>query len=144
MHKRKGVARDQQLEKCLSVISKERDTRYGSGSSNPNKHYECIPDPEKCLCVELNHMMSSFWWGNKVKENKILWRSWEKMGMQKANGGLGFRDLECFDSAMIANQGWRMIKNTSSALICWRQNLEGVLLLSVGVCIMCWANWRRV
>ncbi|XP_040998224.1 uncharacterized protein LOC121244278 [Juglans microcarpa x Juglans regia] len=66
------------------------------------------------LCKELNSLYSKFWWGHKENSKKIHWWSWERLGVQKARGGMGFRDVECFNAAMLAKQGWRMIKNSSS------------------------------
>jgi hypothetical protein len=45
------------------------------------------------LCKEINGMMQKFWWGK-----------WDRMGVSKAQGGLGFRDLVCFKKALLAKQ----------------------------------------
>ncbi|XP_059436514.1 uncharacterized protein LOC132169501 [Corylus avellana] len=68
----------------------------------------------KTLCSELNGIMQKFWWGHKDNVKKIHWMSWEKMGRSKANGGMGFRDLICFNMALLAKQGWRIIQNPDS------------------------------
>jgi ribonuclease HI len=68
----------------------------------------------KTLCRDINSMMSKFWWGHKDNDKKIAWMSWAKMGRAKETGGLGYRDLECFNLAMLAKQGWRIIQHPDS------------------------------
>ncbi|XP_042986749.1 uncharacterized mitochondrial protein AtMg00310-like [Carya illinoinensis] len=68
----------------------------------------------KQLCEKLNVMLAKFWWGNHQKGSGVHWCSWERMEKQKGKGGLGYRDLESFNLALLAKQGWRLLQNTSS------------------------------
>jgi hypothetical protein len=44
----------------------------------------------KTLCKDINSMMVKFWWGHKGNDLKITWMSWDKLGMAKEKGSMGF------------------------------------------------------
>lgn len=59
-------------------------------------------------------MIRNFWWVQRKKERKLAWIAWEKMCTPKADGGMGFKDLEAFNLALLAKQGWRITQNANS------------------------------
>jgi hypothetical protein len=70
----------------------------------------------KALCKSINSLMSHFWWGHKSNMGRIAWMSWERFGTSKQSGGMGFWDLEIFNKALLAKQGWRLISSPDSLL----------------------------
>lgn len=50
------------------------------------------------------------------QDGEIRWKKWSKMGISKKEGGLGFRNVECFNQAMLANQFWRILVNHYSMI----------------------------
>ncbi|XP_042954651.1 uncharacterized mitochondrial protein AtMg00310-like [Carya illinoinensis] len=68
----------------------------------------------KQLVKKLNKLVRSFWWGQKAQEQKVQWVPWSQMSKSKTLGGLGLRDFENFNCALLAKQGWRVITTPNS------------------------------
>ncbi|XP_056690135.1 uncharacterized protein [Spinacia oleracea] len=68
------------------------------------------------LIDEIHSTLARFWWGSKGTERKMHWRRWELLCLPKSMGGMGFRDLKCFNQALLAKQGRRLCEVTNSLL----------------------------
>ncbi|KAH0972852.1 hypothetical protein GBA52_025008 [Prunus armeniaca] len=57
------------------------------------------------LCKETDSAIAQFWWKTQNERQGIHWVSWEKLTQLKKEGGLGFRELRCFNLALLAKIG---------------------------------------
>ncbi|KAL0462147.1 UNVERIFIED_CONTAM: putative mitochondrial protein [Sesamum latifolium] len=67
------------------------------------------------LLGEVQSMASNFFWHNK-DQRKIHWISWERLCKKKEEGGIGFRSLKAFNTALPAKQLWRLITKPQSLI----------------------------
>ncbi|KAL9451066.1 hypothetical protein AB3S75_012752 [Citrus x aurantiifolia] len=70
----------------------------------------------KGLCEDIQKEMARFWWGTKNDRNGIHWARWGSLSKAKIRGGMGFRDLTSFNQALVAKQGWRLIRYPHSLM----------------------------
>lgn len=59
-------------------------------------------------------IIRQFWWGSKQGRRKPSWVAWDIMTRTKHLGGLGIRDLDIFNLALLARQAWRTMTEDSS------------------------------
>ncbi|CAN0919384.1 Uncharacterized mitochondrial protein AtMg00310 [Linum grandiflorum] len=72
-----------------------------------------IPDG---ILEDIHSVIMNIWWGQQRAERRIHWIRREEMTCPKEEGGMGFRDLCGFNTALLANQLWRLQANPESLI----------------------------
>ncbi|XP_026398994.1 uncharacterized protein LOC113294834 [Papaver somniferum] len=65
----------------------------------------------KKLITQMDTLQRQFWWG---KEKDLYFIGWSKLMIPKALGGLGFRNLEHFNTALLSKVAWRSCNDEES------------------------------
>ncbi len=79
----------------------------------PTYTMNCFRLP-KTWCDEVNSLIAQYWWRQNTDKRKIHWLKWDKLCTAKEDGGLGFRNLHMFNTALLSKQCWRLLDNHQS------------------------------
>ena len=68
------------------------------------------------LCDMIHSALTRFWWDSNMGKKKMCWVAWDKLTQPKGSGGLGFRDIQIFNQALLGKVAWRILTAPSSLL----------------------------
>ncbi|XP_048604677.1 uncharacterized protein LOC125582165 [Brassica napus] len=68
------------------------------------------------LIKRIQSALTRFWWDANPDERKMCWVAFSELAKSKGEGGLGLRDIEMFNVALLAKQSWRIATNPECLL----------------------------
>lgn len=76
--------------------------------------------PLKNIIKEIIQIHSGFLWHGNKDKRRINWIKWRNVCKPKEGGGLGVRNIKCFNNALICKWKWRILQEGD---VIWRDIL---------------------
>jgi hypothetical protein len=68
----------------------------------------------KSSCTKFTSVMGKFWCSGNLDKRSMHWLAWDKLAIPKNQGGMGFRDMQVFNAALLGKHAWRILMKPNS------------------------------
>ncbi|XP_074278453.1 uncharacterized protein LOC141602043 [Silene latifolia] len=111
-----------------------RLTLISSVLSNLSNYFLSVFKVPVSVAKKINSILTQFWWAGCKLGNKLHWCSKNFLSLPKSAGGLGIRNVQCLNQALLAKHGWRLVSRENS-LFCriFRQKIFGTATFQHGI-----------
>lgn len=77
-------------------------------ASLPQYYFSFFKVP-KTVIKEMVRIQQNFLWGGSEDVKKMAWVRWSKICLPKEMGGLGVRNMEIFNTALLGKWRWKLL-----------------------------------
>lgn len=74
----------------------------------PTYPMSCFKYPKKWY-QDVNGLLARFWWGQYGEDKKITWKRWSQLTKARELGGMGFKDLYTFNTALLCKTARKIL-----------------------------------
>ncbi|CAJ2637710.1 unnamed protein product [Trifolium pratense] len=67
-----------------------------------------------CILKQLVRIQRNFLWGGGEMDKKLCWVKWEQICLSKEKGGLGVKNLDLFNQALLSKWKWRFLSDDNA------------------------------
>ncbi|CAN1849014.1 Uncharacterized mitochondrial protein AtMg00310 [Linum perenne] len=68
----------------------------------------------KHLTKRLSQLIAQYWWKKAIDSRGIHWLAWKKLCRPKIEGGLGFKNFQTFNQALLSKQGFILLSKPNA------------------------------
>jgi len=111
---------DPVVRKCEGKLArwKQKHVSYGGRVTLINSVLTALPIyflsffriPDKVVDKLIN-IQRRFLWGGGLEQQKIAWVNWKIVCLPKDKGGLGIKDLQVLNTALLGKWSWELFQN---------------------------------
>ena len=91
------------VERLISCTGREVRIK-AVAQSIPTYIMSCFQLTKK-VCKKLASLMAKYWWSSNLDRRSLHWLSWDSLVVPKVKGGMGFKDLQLFNLALLGKHG---------------------------------------